>query len=95
MDDYTRTGLNAATDTEPLKFLLASHRGVAKALHESYHMAVKDVSDAFPLVPLHPFLWRVMLFTLQEHITTRSVHTPGKPAIPKPAKCDSKGTTYS
>ena len=25
-------------------------------------MAVKDVSDAFPLVPLHPSLWRFMLF---------------------------------
>ena len=62
VDDHTRTGLNDATDKEPLRFSLASHWGVAQAFHNSYYMAVKDVSDAFPLVPLHPSLWRFMLF---------------------------------
>ena len=72
MDDHTRTELNEATDLEPLKFSLNSHKGIADALHQSYYMAVKDVSDAFPLIPLHPSLWRFMLFCWEYVDGTRS-----------------------
>ena len=44
-----------------LKFSLNSHQGVSEAFHQAFYMSVKDVSDAFPLVPLHPSLWRFML----------------------------------
>ena len=62
VDDHTRTLLNKCTDLTNLRFTLRTHDEVAALLKRTYSMAVKDVSDAFPLVPLHPSLWPFMLF---------------------------------
>ena len=62
VDDHTRTGLNASVDMEPFRFKLRTHKEVAECFHKMFYMSVKDVSDAFPLIPLHPAVWPFMLF---------------------------------
>lgn len=62
VDDHTRTLLNLATDLSQLRFGLRTHKEVAELFFKCFSMAVKDVSDAFPLIPLHPSLWPFMLF---------------------------------
>lgn len=62
VDDHTRTLLNAATDLCGLRFSLRTHEEMAAFFHRFFYASVGDVSDAFPLVPLHPSLWRFMLF---------------------------------
>ena len=62
VDDHTRTLLNACTDLTGLRYSGNVHREVASLFFSMFYMLVKDVSDAFPLVPLHPSLWPFMLF---------------------------------
>ena len=62
VDDHTRTLLNFHTDLSNFRFPLNSHKDVAALFHYMCSMAVKDVSDAFPILPLHPSLWPFMLF---------------------------------
>ena len=62
VDDHTRTQLNACTDGESLRFKLDVHKQVSALFFRFFSMSVKDVSDAFPLIPLHPSLWPFMLF---------------------------------
>jgi hypothetical protein len=62
VDDHTRTLLNMASDLSGLRFGLKTHKEVAAIFFKFFSMSVKDVSDAFPLIPLHPSLWPFMLF---------------------------------
>ena len=62
VDDHTRTLLNLYTDQEGLRFKMNTHKEVAAMFFRFFSMSVKDVSDAFPLIPLHPTLWPFMLF---------------------------------
>jgi hypothetical protein len=62
VDDHTRTLLNLYTNQEGLRYKMNTHKEVASLFFRYFTMAVKDVSDAFPLVPLHPSLWPFMLF---------------------------------
>ena len=62
VDDHTRTLLNACTCMDGLRFSLRTHEEVSALFFRFFSMSVKDVSDAFPLVPLHPSLWPFMLF---------------------------------
>ena len=62
VDDHTRTLLNLATDLSGLRHSCRTQKEVAALFFKFFSMAVKDVSDAFPLIPLHPDLWPFMLF---------------------------------
>jgi hypothetical protein len=62
VDDHTRTLLNLYTDQEGLRFKLNTHKEVAALFFRFFSMSVKDVSDAFPMIPLHPSLWPFMFF---------------------------------
>jgi hypothetical protein len=62
VDDHTRTLLNKCTDMDGLRFKSEAHKEVAALFFRFFSMSVKDVSDAFPLIPLHPSLWPFMLF---------------------------------
>ena len=62
VDDHTRTLLNASAELEGLRFTLRTHQEVAECFHKMFYMSVKDVSDAFPLLPLHPSLWPFTMF---------------------------------
>ena len=61
-DDHTKTGLNAATDLSFLRHSLTAYEDIAAWLHNDYFMRVSDVSDAFPMLPLHPALWPFFMF---------------------------------
>jgi hypothetical protein len=61
-DDHSRTGLNAITVMDALRYALKTYAEVAWLLKQNYFMYVADVEDAFLLLPLVPWLWFFMLF---------------------------------
>ena len=55
--DHSRSQLNAATDLRYLKHSLDTYNEIAWNLLNGYFMRVSDVKDAFPTLPLVPWLW--------------------------------------
>ena len=55
--DHTRTGLNEATNLRYLRHSLDTYNEIAWNLLNGYFMRVSDVKDAFPTLPLAPWLW--------------------------------------
>ena len=62
VSDHTRTGMKAATDMTFLRHTLSAYDDVACEHKFGYWMSVRDVDDAFPLLPLIPKLWPFFLF---------------------------------
>ena len=60
--DHTKTGFNAATVMGILGHSLDTYKQVAWLLKKDYFMYVSDVSDAFMIIPLAPWLWIFFLF---------------------------------
>ena len=60
--DHTKTGFNAATVMGILKHSLDTFKKVSWLLKQNYFMYVSDVEDAFPTLPLAPYIWAFMLF---------------------------------
>ena len=61
--DHTKTGLNASTCMDMLRHALTTYRDIAEYLKRGYFMRVTDVDNAFPMLPIHPDLWRFFLFS--------------------------------
>ena len=55
--DHTKTGLNAATWMGLLTHTLRTHEEIAWFLKHGFAMHVSDVDNAFPMLPLAPWLW--------------------------------------
>ena len=55
--DHGITTLNDATDEEGLKHELQAHRQISWLLRSGYVMHVSDVQNAFPILPLTPWIW--------------------------------------
>ena len=60
--DHTRTGFNAATIMGVLNHSLNTYKETAYFLKTEFTMRVSDVEDAFPHLPLAPWLWVFFLF---------------------------------
>ena len=63
--DHTRTGLNSLWNTflaDLLKHALQTYKAVSRELLHYIFMYVTDVDDAFPVLPLAPWLWPAMFF---------------------------------
>ena len=60
--DHTRTGFNAAPLHALLQHSLNIYPEVAALLKKGYFMYVSDITDAFLLIPLAPWLWFFFLF---------------------------------
>ena len=60
--DHTKTGFNAATVMGILKHSLDTFKKVSWLLKQNYFMYVSDVEDAFPTLPLAPYIWAFMAF---------------------------------
>ena len=58
--DHTKTQFNAAVDLEAVAHTLDTYNEIAAALKPGYAMRVEDVDGAFPLLPLHPRIWKYM-----------------------------------
>ena len=61
--DHTKSGLNESTCMDTLRHSLTAYRDVAEYLKRGYFMRVSDVDNAFPMLPIHPDLWRFFLFS--------------------------------
>jgi hypothetical protein len=57
VSDHTKSGLKDATDDSALKHTLNANEEIAAFFRRGYVMRMMDVSGAFPLLPLAPFLW--------------------------------------
>ena len=62
IDDHTRTGFNAATVMGLLGHTLDTYREIAHYLKHGWVMHVTDVDNAFPSLPLAPWIWPFMMF---------------------------------
>ncbi len=60
--DHSRTGLNDMCDLSGLRHSLDAYNEIASALLKGYFMHVTDVADAFPMLPMAPWLWPFYLF---------------------------------
>ena len=60
--DHTRTGLNALSDLTDLRHSLDTYNEIALRLLKGYFMHVSDVADAFPMLPMAPWLWPFYMF---------------------------------
>ena len=60
--DHTRTGLNALFSSGLLKHSLNSDKEMSFYLQWWYYSVVSDVNDAFPILPVAPWLWFAMVF---------------------------------
>lgn len=60
--DHTRTGLNALINLGILKHTLNTYGAVRWWLEHFYYIYVSDVNDAFPILPIAPWLWFAMIF---------------------------------
>ena len=58
--DHTKTGFNAACDVEFLKHSLDTYNEISAELRPGYFMRVEDIDGAYPLLPLHPSVWKYM-----------------------------------
>ena len=58
--DHTKTGFNAACDMSQVQHTLDTYNEIAHALRPGYFMRVEDVDGAFPILPLHPKVWKYM-----------------------------------
>ena len=73
--DHTRTGLNEATNLRYLRHSLDTYNEIAWNLLNGYFMRVSDVKDAFPTLPLAPWLWPFFMcrFFLNDDSDTSSL----------------------
>ena len=55
--DHSRTGLNDCCDLTNLRHSLDTYNEIAARFLKGYFMHVSDVADAFPTLPLAPWLW--------------------------------------
>ena len=60
--DHTKTGFNACKLHWLLGHSLNTYKEVEWLLKRGYFCRISDVEDAFLLIPLHPRVWRFMLF---------------------------------
>ena len=58
--DHTKTGLNAACDMSAVEHTLDTYNEISEELKPGYFMRVEDVDGAFPILPLHPKVWKYM-----------------------------------
>ena len=58
--DHTKTGFNAACDMAQVEHTLDTYNEIACELKPGYFMRVEDVDGAFPILPLHPKVWKYM-----------------------------------
>ena len=58
--DHTKTGFNAACDMTAVEHTLDTYNEIARELKPGYFMRVEDVDGAFPILPLHPRVWKYM-----------------------------------
>lgn len=58
--DHTKTGFNAACDMRAVDHTLDTYNEIAAELKPGYFMRVEDVDGAFPILPLHPDVWKYM-----------------------------------
>ena len=57
VSDHSKSGLNACCDLTHLKHTYDTYNDIAMHLLKGYFMHVSDVKDAFPTLPLAPWLW--------------------------------------
>lgn len=58
--DHSVTSFNAACDMSAVEHTLDTYNEIAEALKPGYYMRVEDVEGAFPILPLHPKVWKYM-----------------------------------
>ena len=58
--DHTKTGFNAACDMSAVEHSLDTYSEIADELKPGYFMRIEDVDGAFPILPLHPSVWKYM-----------------------------------
>lgn len=58
--DHSATGFNAACDMTQVEHTLNTYEEIAEELKDGYFMRVEDVDSAFPILPLHPKVWKYM-----------------------------------
>ena len=58
--DHTKTGFNAACDMGAVAHTLDTYTEIAAELKPGYFMRIEDVDGAFPILPLHPSVWKYM-----------------------------------
>ena len=59
--DHTKTGFNPAADMGKFKHSLDTHNEIAKELKPGYWARVEDITDAFPILPWAPYVYKYML----------------------------------
>ncbi len=60
VSDHTKSGLNAAVDMSRVQHTVNTYNEIAEELKPGYFMRVEDVDGAFPVLPLHPSVWKYM-----------------------------------
>ena len=58
--DHTKTGFNAACDMTEVAHTLDTYNEISAELKPGYFMRVEDIDGAFPILPLHPKVWKYM-----------------------------------
>lgn len=58
--DHTKTGFNAACDMSKVAHSLDTYAEIGEELKPGYFMRVEDIDGAFPILPLHPKVWKYM-----------------------------------
>ena len=91
--DHTKTGLNAACDMSLVQHTLDTYNEIARAIRPGYFMRVEDVDGAFPILPLHPKVWKCMYVwwfdvdrPLEEQEGRRHIHELEGDAVLRAAK---------
>ena len=58
--DHTKTGLIAACDMTAVEHTLDTYNEISAELKPGFYMRVEDIDGAFPILPLHPRVWKYM-----------------------------------